>query len=403
MRLVLHDYSGHPFQVQLARELARRGHDVRHLFSAAVQTPRGALERRTGDAAGFSVAPIDPGEPLPKYSYVRRFAHERRYGGMLRKAIADFRPDVVLFSNTPPDALAAPAQWCRSNGVPYLFWLQDIYAEAIARIVGARFGPLAWPVAWHYRRLEARLLHEAAAVVSITDDFKPLLARWGVASGRVSTIENWAPLDELPPRPHNNDFAREHGLVGKTVFLYSGTLGLKHNPALLSELAMRLQDRNDCRVVVVSEGLGADFLAREKAAKSLGNLLLLPFQPFARLPDVLGSADIVIAILEPDAGVFSVPSKVLTYHCAGRALLAAMPGENLAARLIARERTGLVVDPRDGPAFLDAAQQLLDDRAAREQMGSRARAYAERAFDIGAIASRFEALMQIPGNRLASR
>lgn len=111
----------------------------------------------------------------------------------------------------------------------------------------------------------------------------------------------------------------------------------------------------------------------------------------------------MIAILEPDAGVFSVPSKVLTYHCAGRALLAAMPGENLAARLIARERTGLVVDPRDGPAFLDAAQQLLDDRAAREQMGSRARAYAERAFDIGAIASRFEALMQIPGNRLASR
>lgn len=224
-------------------------------------------------------------------------------------------------------------------------------------------------MAWHYRRLEARLLREAAAVVSITDDFKPLLARWGVASGRVSTIENWAPLDELPPRPHNNDFAREHGLVGKTVFLYSGTLGLKHNPALLSELAMRLQDRNDCRVVVVSEGLGADFLAREKAAKSLGNLLLLPFQPFARLPDVLGSADIVIAILEPDAGVFSVPSKVLTYHCAGRALLAAMPGENLAARLIARERTGLVVDPRDGPAFLDAAQQLLDDRAARAADG----------------------------------
>jgi hypothetical protein len=60
--------------------------------------------------------------------------------------------------------------------VPFIFWLQDIYAEAIARIVGSKLGPLAWPVIWHYRRLETRLLREAASVVAITDDFKPLLA-----------------------------------------------------------------------------------------------------------------------------------------------------------------------------------------------------------------------------------
>ncbi len=30
MRILVHDYSGHPFQAQLSRELARRGHDVVH-------------------------------------------------------------------------------------------------------------------------------------------------------------------------------------------------------------------------------------------------------------------------------------------------------------------------------------------------------------------------------------
>src|SRR5688500_2771677 len=162
MRVVLHDYSGHPFQVQLARELARRGHMVSHIFSSAVQTPRGALEARADDAPGFWVSPIDPGEALPKYSYLRRFLHERRYGAMLRDAIAGFRPEIVLFSNTPPDALAAPADWCRDRRVPYVFWLQDIYAEAIARIVGGKFGPLAAPVAWRYRGLESRLLRQAS-------------------------------------------------------------------------------------------------------------------------------------------------------------------------------------------------------------------------------------------------
>ena len=40
---------------------------------------------------------------------------------------------------------------------------------------------------------------------------------------------------------------------------------------------------------------------------------LLPFQPYDSLPDMLGAADVAIALLEPEAGIFSVPSKVLSY------------------------------------------------------------------------------------------
>ena len=42
-------------------------------------------------------------------------------------------------------------------------------------------------------------------------------------------------------------------------------------------------------------------------------LTLLPFQPYADLPDVLGSGDILVVLLEQDAGEFSVPSKTLSY------------------------------------------------------------------------------------------
>ena len=46
MRILVHDYAGHPFQVQLSRELARRGHEVRHAYASALQTPRGELVKR---------------------------------------------------------------------------------------------------------------------------------------------------------------------------------------------------------------------------------------------------------------------------------------------------------------------------------------------------------------------
>jgi glycosyltransferase involved in cell wall biosynthesis len=393
MRILLHDNSGHPFQVQLARELARRGHVVRHLLNARFQTPRGSLTQLPGDPTTFEVASIDPGRPMAKYDYFTRFRQERAYGGLLERELAAFQPDVALLSNTPPDSLLAPQRWCRKNHRGFVFWVQDIYAEAIARLVAPKLGPLGAPVVWHYRRLEAGLLRRSDQVVAITDDFKPLLKSWRIDERRVSTIENWAPLEELPPRSRDNDFARQHGLNDRLVFMYSGTLGLKHNPGLLLGIAERYRDDPRVRVVVVSEGLGANWLAERKQAERLDNLLLLPFQPFTRMPEMLAAADVLMAVLEPEAGVYSVPSKVLTYLCAGRPLLAAMPAENLAARTIAAQDAGLVVAPDDARGFASAAARLHDDPAVRTTFGCNARRYAEATFDIHRITDRFEAIL----------
>ena len=102
----------------------------------------------------------------------------------------------------------------------------------------------------------------------------------------------------------------------------------------------------------------------------------------------------LVAILEPEAGVFSVPSKVLTYHCAGRPILGSIPAENLAARIITREGSGVVTEPGDVDAFVEAARRLLADDELREDMGERARRYAEKAFDINRIGDEFEAVLE---------
>jgi glycosyltransferase involved in cell wall biosynthesis len=98
----------------------------------------------------------------------------------------------------------------------------------------------------------------------------------------------------------------------------------------------------------------------------------------------------LIAVLEAEAGIFSVPSKVLTYHCAGKPILAAMPSANLASRIILREDSGITVEPDDLDGFQSAARQLRKDDAMRQRRGESARAYAEREFDIQRIADRFE-------------
>ena len=51
MRISIVDYAGHPFQAQLSRKLAERGHDVLHLYFGQAITPRGMLTPTAEDPA----------------------------------------------------------------------------------------------------------------------------------------------------------------------------------------------------------------------------------------------------------------------------------------------------------------------------------------------------------------
>ncbi len=390
MRVAVHDYVGHPFQAQLARALAARGHDVLHLHCTSFVTGKGRVERAPDDPPGLEFATVEIGGEFAKYDIRRRLAQERTAGASLAARLDRFQPDRVISSNAPLLVQARLQRWCRANGVGFVFWQQDVISAAARRVLGHRSRLAGAAAGAALALLERRLLRRSDAVVVISEDFVPLLRRWRVAEDRIAVIENWAPLDELPVRPRDNDWAREHDLVGRTVFLYSGTLGFKHDPSLLLELAL-WAGRNDACVVVVSEGVGADWLAERGGDEPA--LRLLPYQPYDRLPEVLASGDVLLVLLEPDAGAFSVPSKVLSYLCAGRPQLASVPPANLAARVIERSGGGVAVPPKDSSAFVAEAERLHRGVERREELGRRARAYAETAFDIDAIADRFEEVL----------
>ena len=392
MRIIVHDFAGHPFQVQLSRQLADRGHRVLHLTFGGMLTPKGDLARRADDPATLEIEVLELGEPFAKYRFARRLWQERRIGRLLAARIRSFAPDVVISGNAPIVVQAAARGATQGAGGAFVLWVQDVHSVAIERHLRDRAGWLGAQAARPFALAERLVARGSDHVVVISEDFRPLLLGWGVPDERITTVENWAPLDGIGPRPRANPWAAEHGLVDGPVALYSGSLGLKHNPAQLLDVARAFRaERPDARLVVVSEGLGADWL-RERA-DGLPTLVLLPFQPFDRLADVIGAADVVLAILEPDAGVFSVPSKVLSYMAAGRPIAAAMPADNLAARLVERVGSGVVVSPTDAGSLAGACLDLLARPADAAAMGERGRAYAAQAFDAARITDRFEALL----------
>ena len=394
MRILINDYGGYRFPVQLSRALGKRGHEVLHTYCASVQTPCGCLTKSEKDPSGFSVAAISLSKPFNKYGLFKRAIQEMELGKLLVKQVEEFCPNAVLSANTPLGAQSALLRKCLAMKIRFIFWVQDLLGVGIKNNISKKLAIFGKGVGWYYVRLEESLLRKSNEVVVITEDFCPIMTKAGVNNNTVHVIHNWAPLEEDPVIPKSNSWSLEHGLEQKLCLLYSGTLGMKHNPELLVKLALNFRRREDLQLVVITEGLGADFLKEKKAYHRLNNLLLLPFQPFEVLPMVLASADVLIAILEPDAGVFSVPSKVLTYLCAGRPLLLAVPSENLAAKIVKDNQAGIVVPPSDSAQFVDAAMTLLNDPGLRRSLAENGLAYARRTFNIDKITDRFEEIIE---------
>jgi colanic acid biosynthesis glycosyl transferase WcaI len=392
-RIIVHDFSGHPFQVQLARSLAAGGRRVTHVYCDSFQTPRGAVGGSGGDS-GFSSVSIDLGREFAKYSLVRRMRDEVVYGLRFCRLARKLEPSLVISANTPLLAALIIQMYLLVRRTPVVFWQQDIYSMAMRQHLEERAGRIGSIVGALFQQVEKLLVRTSAWVVVISDDFIDTLVAWRVDQQRLSVIENWAPLDEVPVVPRPNEWSRRHGFADDDiVLLYAGTLGLKHQPSMLLELGRAFADRPDVRVVVASEGIGADWL-RERVTDAR-EVELFPFQAYSDLPAMLGTGDVLLVLLEPGAGKFSVPSKVLTYHCAGRVLLGAIPSENLATRTIERNGSGLVVEPGDSAAFIDAARRLVDDDGLRAAMSSAARSYAERAFDIDTITASFAHIIDV--------
>lgn len=389
MRIVICDYAGHPFQAELSRCLARRGHPVLHMYFADLQAPKGQLAVQPEDSANFHIAGISTGRTFDKRQFLKRRFLEAKVGDLMAARAVEFGPDVVVSCNMPLDAEKRLRKASATRGAAFVIWLQDIVSKATYHFLSEKLGLLGRIIGRHYLRLQASLLRSSDAIIAISDKFLQPLEEWGVDPHKIRVVPNWATLSEISPVAKDNDWARRHGLHDKFVALYTGTLGLKHDPALLLQLA-QASAQSGLKVVVVSEGAGPNWLARRKVGLGVDNLTILPFQPMELYPEVLGAGDILLAMIGREAAGFSVPSKILSYLAAGKPVVASIAADNDATATIREARAGIVVEPGDVAGFCDAVRRLAADPEECRRLSRNARLFAESRFDVEAKAAQFE-------------
>ena len=281
-----------------------------------------------------------------------------------------WRPKIVMV--IAPALFCAPAGCVVAKLVGAKAWLhiQDFEVD-VAFEMGLLNNPLLQRMALAAERF---LLECFDNVSSISLNMLDRLRQKGLMENKIRLFPNWVDISHIYPLNMPSDYRKELNIENATkVVLYSGTLGAKQGLMIIPETAQRLAHRKDLIFVVCGEGVIKSQL--EAACEGLSNIKFLPLQPFERLGQLLGLADIHLLPQSPEATDLVLPSKLSGMLASGRPVIATSKAKTEISKVVSE--CGLVVLPEDSFALANAIEQLVNDDNARLFFGFQARRYAE--------------------------
>ena len=388
---------------ELARHWAEAGHDVsvltgfpNHPTGVVPAEWRSRLRRLTYHE---NVGGVDVFRtwlwPLPN-----RKAHERmrNYASFCFSAamrgMALPRPDVIIASS--PQLLVGLSGWSIAfvRQLPLIFEVRDLWPESLTAVgVGD----------------ENSLLHQALAAVAnflyrrsdlivvVTPAFKEhLIQHWQVPAQKISIVENGVETDLFAPASSAANAALRHelGANGKFLVCYIGTMGMAHGLETLLDAAAELQRRNsNALFLLVGEGAEKERIKAMARSRGLANVRFLDQQPRETIPAFISASDACLVLLKKtDVFKTVIPTKMLEFMSCARPVILGVDGQ--ARQIIEEAGAGIVIEPENSEALVNAISRLSADRELGTRLGQKGREYIVQYFSRGRTAGKYIDVLQ---------
>jgi colanic acid biosynthesis glycosyl transferase WcaI len=425
MKFLIYGLNFHPELVgigkytgEMARELAKRGHQVR-----VVTAPPYYPQWKVGEGYSANRYSVEEKERLKvmrcplwvpkKVTGLTRVLHLLSFAFFSAPVVfweARQRPDGTKPDKSKPDRskfdrskadrskfdlifavapaiAAAPVAAIagRLMGIPTWLHIQDFEFQAALNlgIIGMGNHGLGMRL---INNIERAIYKRFDRVSSISEKMVERLRSKGVPVQKALYLPNWVDLEEIHPLEGVSSYRQALG-IGKesVVALYSGSMGAKQGLEVLVEAARVLMDERQVQFVICGEGPAREEL--EQAAGGLDNVHFLPLQPAERLNKLLNLADMHLLPQRADAADLVMPSKMLGILASGRPVIAGCyPGTAL---YDAACETGLAIEPENSGALVVAIRNLTRGSQLRKELGERGRTYAEEHFSKDKVMDRF--------------
>ena len=305
------------------------------------------------------------------------------------------RPDVVV-APSPPLTIGVSA-WIigRVRGARYIYNVQEIYPDIAVNLGALRNRPVIAML----QALERFVYRKAAVVTVIAPRMRARLLAKGVPDAKVRVVPNFVDLERVVEAPRDNDFARGHRLNEVFAVTYAGNMGPAQGLEVVVAAARLLGDEPEVRILLIGDGILRAQLTREAALLPAANLVVLPYQPNAMMPQIYGASDLSIVAQAAATGSDAIPSKAYRIMASKRPILAITDPQSDLAALVREAGCGAIVSPGDAAGLAAVIRAAARDPEAWRQMGVRGREYVMARYTRAAIGSEYDALVRAVAGR----
>ncbi|MBR4653623.1 MAG: glycosyltransferase family 4 protein [Kiritimatiellae bacterium] len=283
------------------------------------------------------------------------------------------RPDVAI-ATSPQIFCGYAGVWVkRLRRIPLVMEIRDIWPESMAA-VGAR---VPSPAIWALEGIERSLYRVCDRIVTVGEGYRDRLVEKGVPADRISIVMNGTDPSLFFPRPKDEDLLSRHGLSGKFVVSYVGTVGMACGLEVVLDAAAMLAAETrapgmpEIVFAIVGDGACREQLESDARRRGLVNVVFTGRRPKSEMPAWIASSDANLVHLRR-SGLFTtvMPSKI--FESAGCARPVIMGVDGYAKKLVLDAEAGLDMKPEDAGSLVDCARRLASDRALCERLGANA-------------------------------
>jgi glycosyltransferase involved in cell wall biosynthesis len=267
----------------------------------------------------------------------------------------------------------------RQHGCPAYLILRDLFPDWAVDA-----GLLRRGVVYHYFKHIERSQYRCADRIGVQTPANVPLVQRDAPGARVEVLNNWLAKPVLTPC--NIDISRT-ALAGRTIFAYTGNMGIAQGLDVMLDLAASLLYRDDVGFLFVGRGTEAKRLRQRAEGEGLGNVLFLDEMEASEIPGLLAQCHIGLIALDPRHTTHNIPGKLITYLHAGLPVLASVNPGNDIEGIIERENIGRVIVGMDPERLRNDAIELAAEPAQRARMGERAQAFALTHFSPRVVAN----------------
>lgn len=301
------------------------------------------------------------------------------------------RPDII-YAYSPPLPFGISGWLLKSiKDNPFILGVQDIHPQCYIDQ-----GVLKNQLLIKILELTEKFCYRHASKITVHSEGNKdhIVRKKRIPENKVIVVPNWIDTEEIKPMPRYNDFSGKNGLDGKFIVGYAGTLGLSQGASVIVEAAAMVKNHEDIEFFIVGDGLEKDALVQRVKELCLNNVRFLPMQPKEVYPWILASCDVSLVTLNSKVLTPVVPSKILSIMAAGRPILASMPLDGDAPKLIKESNGGLCVEPENAVALAEAIIFLARHPEKRDEMARRGRAYIEKTMSLEKVIIDLEILFE---------